>query len=336
VPLNCGDLFSTTEVQALTGAPAPIDADESTAPSYLEALAARQFGLLECRWDGAGTGDNMSYAARLSVEIAPDASASFDKFFAADMASTFEQHTAPVENSAGDRSGYWCVTDVSQNSGGLGPDCRAEMLLGSYWVSIRLNEANPVAEAGASATMRSALGTVATKLRAAGHAKRAWIGSPAKAPAFCTSSASTTQVQTIFTDPGLTIVRDNNVVTPGAFQVPQFAETYSTCSWQETSGNVGHGIIYVSLLAGASWAFPGFKPTEPSDSITADSSYQPIAVAGASFAQETCPLVRETGGTACDAYLLTGGTVVQVLFDGAAVTQNEAILSKLVTAISAS
>ncbi|HEY5319276.1 MAG TPA: hypothetical protein VIJ76_00220, partial [Galbitalea sp.] len=279
VPLKCADLFTPATVAALVGAPVTISRDESTPPAYLDDVANAQLGVLPCQWVG-GDAFEAGYTANVSVYIAPDSSAGFVANLSADLAEHPAQSAPPILNSAGDKSGYWCeAAGVSGDS----PECRGQMLVGSYWVSVILSAVAPATAAIATANTQKILATVATRLRAAGSPKTTvWATSASTPPGFCTDPNATSQVRTIFAAPRLTLY-------PGGkrtFDASSIAldGLVAECNW--TDPGCSSGTVDIELLAGGAWVFPGFAPVPSVDGFVR--SYSPVTIPGASSALMGC------------------------------------------------
>jgi hypothetical protein len=96
------------------------------------------------------------------------------------------------------------------------------------------------------------------------------------------------------------------------------------CMWSDPA----EGSVYVELLAGGSWVFPGWKPTPAIDSVV--DSYAPVTVPGASSA------VMGTGEGSCEAYLAVGTTTVDISMNDLGTAKNITALAAFAKAIAAS
>ena len=97
-------------------------------------IAQLQFGALSCEWDLT-----RSVGATLQIDVAPDSKSEFEGNFAAIMADqSIVSHPSATMNVAGDQSGYWCISDIQSLGADGTPTCDAEMLVGNYWVGVRV------------------------------------------------------------------------------------------------------------------------------------------------------------------------------------------------------
>jgi hypothetical protein len=324
VPLQCADLLSEASWKALAGTAAKVDRDESTAPTNIESIALLQYGALSCDWDGTYTSSTSNPGSELQVVVAPDSKAEFVSRFAAIMADqTQSTHPTATENVAGDQSGYWCGMDVDALGADYNlPICDAEMLISNYWVSIQVSTVNGLSRPQLTAGLAKAMIDVAARLATAGPAPMQWVAPAATPPGFCTDSTSTASVQTI--------VGDRKLVAYPMGPSDVYASTIglvgraARCMWSDPQG----GEVDIDLLAGGSWAFPGFAPIAPGDSIIR--SYAPMTVPGVSSALVGC------AGGGCDAYLVVGSTAVEINYNDPGAARNPALLAALAAAIAAS
>jgi hypothetical protein len=319
VPLKCADLFSPATVALLVGAPVNVLRDESTPPGNLQDVAAAQLGVLGCDWAG-GDGFEAGYLADLSVYIAPESRAGFTANFSHDLAEAPEAAGAPVKNTAGDKSGYWCE---AQGRSGDSPLCSAQMLVGSYWVSVSFSAVAPATAATATANTQKILAMVATQLRAAGPPETTvWAAPASTPPGFCTDPNSTVEVRKILAAPGLTVYPTGQRILDASRAALDGHDVY--CLWSDSK----EGSASVELLASGSWIFPGFAPVAAGDSIV--QSYAPVAVPGASSALMGC------GQGGCEAYLAVGTTAVDISMVDLGTAKDIVALAAFAEAIAAS
>ncbi|HMH59126.1 MAG TPA: hypothetical protein VK537_08095 [Galbitalea sp.] len=319
VPLKCSDLFTPSSVAVLVGAPVQVFRDETTPPGYLYDVANAELGVLGCEWAG-DEGSEAGYFADVTVYIAPDSGAGFQANYSSDLAESPANAGSPVENTAGDKSGYRCA---AQGRSDETPLCTAQMLVGSYWVTVDLSAVAPATAVTASVSTQKVLTRVVAQLHAVGLPKTtAWVAPASTPPGFCTDPGRTAEVRTIMDAPGL-------VVFPSAkrsFDATTIASERRDvgCMWTDPA----EGYIGFDLLAGGSWVFPGWEPTPASDAVV--DSYAPVTVPGASSA------LMGSGGGACEAYLAVGTTAVEISMNDLGTAKNIAALSAFATAIAAS
>jgi hypothetical protein len=322
--VGCADLLGSTTVLALAGVNAKILQDENSAPSNMQSIAQQQYGAEDCVWDGEYTGVGTSTGAYLSVSIAPGAKAAFESQFSELMATTTgPSHPAATENVAGDQSGYWCATDPDI----LGADqpsltCDAEMLVGDYWVGINLGNVSGRTGTQLMEGLATALKHIASALNTAGAPKTIlWRSPETIPPAFCSDSASTATVRAIMGAPSLA------VYPAGKWSVSAsrigLDGRHAVCYWTSPTA----GSVDVELLAGGSWAIPGFKPVL-GDSVV--QSVSPVTVPGAASALLGC----DSGS--CSAFLAVGPTAVELDFDDLGASKDIPALTAFAKAIAAS
>ncbi len=173
--------------------------DEATALGYLQDAANAQLGVLGCECAG-GEQFEAGYLADVRIFIAPDSSSTFAAnypSFAAGAPAGFEPL---VENTVGDKSGYRCE---AQGLGSDSPPCQAQMLVGSYWVTVSISALAP-----ASAS-----------------------------PEFCSNPGATAQVRSIFAAPGLALYPAGKRTFDDASIA--LAGRDSACAWTDPQGLYG-------------------------------------------------------------------------------------------------
>ena len=300
-----------------------VELDESTPPTALTSVAQQQYGALDCEWDGLA--DANAPGSILDVSVAPDAATQFDHNFDAIMKDEIlgQPHPAATEGVAGDKSGYWCLTEVDQ----LGSDedlpvCDGEMLVGSYWVSVQVSTVNNETRAQLIAGITALLSDAATKLAGIGAAVPQWSAPQTTPPALC-SQANTAAVRSAFGNA-------NWVFTAGPTP-PTYASSiglvgvYAACRWDTPTASG----VYFGLVAGGSWSKTSLNP-QPPDQSGVGAAYTPIAISGAAGSIESC------GGEECDAYLFVGKTVVEVDYPDPGTARRPMVLAAITKIIAAS
>lgn len=320
VPLKCGDLFTTTAIATLVGAPVKVARDETTPPAYIGEVANDQLGVLGCHWAG---GEPMEFGntADVTVYIAPNSSEGFAANYSKDLADVPAKAQKPVENTAGDKSGYWC--EASGLSDGV-PLCTAQMLVGSYWVTASLSALAPATASSAGAGLQKVLDTIADRLSAAAQPVPAWVAPATTPPAFCTAPSSTAEVRSIFGAPGYAVSPEGTRYLDAssiAFDGPG-----ASCSWVDSRDKVGS--LNVDLLASGSWVFPGFAPHPAIDGVV--QSYSSATIPGANYALLGC----DEG--LCEAYLAIGTTLAHINMNDLGTAKNVTALAALAKDIAAS
>jgi hypothetical protein len=326
VPVGCAELLDHASWQDLAGETARVDHDENTAPTDIPSIAQFQYGALSCDWDGLYGNSAASPGSELQIDVAPDARSEFENSFTAIMADqSASSHPTATENVAGDRSGYWCATNLDANGADANlPICEAEMLVSNYWVSIEISTVNKLSRAQLTAGLTTALTEIAAKLRAAVPPTQQWVLGAATPPGFCTDPASTASVRAIFGDPTLDLEKMTAPLTDASSV--GLVRPYARCYWNTPS----YGYVWVDLLGGGSWAIPTLSPVATGDSPFAGQTYTPLAVAGATSAKAAC-----TQG-ACNAYLAVGTTAVNVSWADLGTAKNIAALGAFAKAVAAS
>jgi hypothetical protein len=219
-----------------------------------------------------------------------------------------------VKNTAGDRSEYSC----RESNGGY--FCSAEMLVGSFWASANLVQPLPVKALAADAAMQQILVKTATEIRAAGSAKPAWISPSLTGLQFCTDPKNTATLRMIFGTSDITL-SPRPVRAFSAYSIAQNVKPWAGCTWATASG---YPTIAISLLAGGSWAFPGFVPIQPGDFVIG--AYAHTTIPGAS------PAYISNGDGRSEAHLVVGTTVIHVLVSDLGATKNTQALAKFAAA----
>lgn len=318
VPIKCASLFTPDVSSTLVGVPVTAKQDENTAPFELTSIAARQAGDLHCLWGGTDTQDG-GFIAQLSVDIAPDAAAGFTSNIP-----LIENESPPTAtNTAGDKSEYQC--DVQGDYG-----CSANMLVGTYWVSVYLGDlgVGNVTQTMANHNIQQALTTVASALQNA-TALPAW-NPPGTLPGFCSQPGILAKIQAAVgeTDFAVTGI---DTGPADASSYAQLAGTYAQCGWGSTSTSQKFTSVQIGILKGGSWALPAMVGVQDPQ-LYMTPAYVSISIPGADAAVASC----STGSNQCIVYLTIGKALVNVELDDPGMTQVTAVLSALVTDIKAS
>jgi hypothetical protein len=320
VQLACADIYRPTDVAALVHSPVKVITDETTTPTSLQDIANAQYGVLDCEWAG-GYGTELGNTAELSINIAPNATSLYSQYASGALKDVPVGAGKVVANSAGDQSGYWC-----EASGVMGgdPECRAEMLVGSYWASVTISASSPATAASTGSALQGILTKLAGQLRSAPQPIPQWVSPANGVPSICSSSDGTARVRSIFSAPGYT-VHDLNPESLDAYNLSGIGRLAS-CYWQDSDGTAG--ALDIELLAGGSWVFPDFTPTPAVDGLVR--SYPATTVPGASSALLGC------AEGSCEGYFAIGTTLARIDFNDQGATKNREHLAALVAAIAKS
>ena len=154
VPLTCSSLYSDAAVTPLIGVAVHSHIDETTLPTNIIDITARQYGNLVCLWGGQDRTDG-GYDQNLTIEISPDAATGFN----ANIHGLETIEGAPTaENTAGDKSEYYCGVQGEWQ-------CSANMLVGTYWVTASIqNLAATVSQSTANSRIQGVLTKVAGEI----------------------------------------------------------------------------------------------------------------------------------------------------------------------------
>ena len=319
VPVTCSSLFSAATSSTLVGVPVVARQDETTVPIDLVGITARQDGELHCLWGGQDTQDG-GYVAQLQIDIAPDAQAGFTS----NLAAIEGQSPPTAKNTAGDKSEYQCGVQ-----GDFG--CSANMLVGSYWVTIYLGDLGvaTVTQTEANDHMQQALTTVASALKSA-TVLPAWTA-PGTLPGFCSESGNLAMVQTAVGETDFAVT-GTDAGPADAQSYAQLPGVYSQCGWGSTNSSQKFTSVQIGILKGGSWALAGMVGATDPGLYMFGGAYQSISVPGADAAVALC----STGVNECIVYLTIGKALVYVELDDPGLPQVTAVLGKLVTDIKAS
>ena len=320
VQLKCADLYSVDAVAKLIEATPTIADDETTAPAFLDNVAAAQFGTLLCQWEGPD-GTEVSAAEDLAISIAPDSAAAYTTHSAEDLKPG--KSAKLFTSTAGDQSGILC-----RSYGAIESWCDAQMLVGTYWVSVTVSAAN--ASGGPDPTIsgvadetRGVLSNVAGQLAAAPHPLAEWVAPATTPPAFC-GDASTAKVRSIFGVPSYTLAASSSPYID-AQSVATIGKTAS-CTWNDSKKKAES--FTIELLAGGSWVYPGFKTTPYADGEVR--TFSSVQIPGTGGADLGC------AESACESTFAVGSTLVNVDFNDLGSAKNKTALASLAAAIAAS
>jgi hypothetical protein len=318
VPITCASLFSAGVSSTLVGVTVVSRQDQTTVPTGITSIAALQYGTLHCLWGGHDTQDG-GYVAQLAVDIAPDAFAGFT----ANIPVIESQSPPTAENTAGDKSEYQC--DVQGDFG-----CSANMLVGSYWVTVYLGDlgVGTVSQAVANSHMQQALSTIASALRTT-TVLPAW-NPPGTLPGFCAAPGSLAKVQAAVDETDFAVTGQDNAPAD-ASSYAQLPGVYAQCGWGSTNSSEKFTSVQIALLRGGSWALPALNGLSDPQ-LYMLGAYSTMSVPGADSAVGSC----STGVNECVVFLAIGTTLVYVELDDPGTAQVTSALSSLVTAIKAS
>lgn len=315
-------MFNDATVAALMGTPVVYHIDQTTNPVDIIDIVARQYGSLICLWGGSGRTDG-GYDENLTVEVTPDAAAGY----AANAQYFTAEETPAIQNTAGDQSVYGCSVDGQFQ-------CLGNMLVGSYWVTVNLQDIGntTLAQATATGRMQVVMSSVAGDLKNT-TAPAAWNPPGAELPSFCSDNTSTAAVNSALgvTDFTVTGVDSGPADAQSYTQQPG---TYDQCSWGDTeSGSSSSSFSYLSLamLKGGAWVMAELPGESDSRSYQLG-AYSSITIPGADAAASSC----STGADQCDVYFTIGSVLYNVDLDDPSASLVNAALAKIVVDIKAS
>jgi hypothetical protein len=318
VPVTCASLFTAAVSSTLVGVPVTAREDETTVPTSLPSIAARQAGELHCLWGGQDQQDG-GFVAELELDIAPDAAAGFST----NVPAIESQSPPTAKNTAGDQSTYTCGVQ-----GDFG--CSADMLVGTYWVSVYLGDlgVTNMSQTAANTHMQQALTTIAAALKSA-TPLQAW-NPPGALPGFCTESDALAKVQTA--------VGESDFAATGIDSAPADAQSwaqqtavYAQCGWGGTNTSAKFTSVQLAFLKGGSWALPALSGAHD-PMLYMLGAYAPLTVPGADSAMAAC----STSVNECVVFLTLGKTLVYIDLDDPGTAQVTSVLGALVTDIKAS
>jgi hypothetical protein len=315
VPLKCADLMTPATVAAVVGVSVTVTTDESTPAKYLGDLASAQLGSLACVWSGQDGSDYGPFA-REAIYIAPDSSNAFSANYAKNMSDVPAGYAATVTNTVGTESGYRCGSAPEFDGDGESFGCDAQMLVSSYWVSVYVSGVAPSTTATVTSGTESILTAVAERLRTAGEPRTtAWVPSTTSTPNFCASSSAAAAVNTAM---GVSDFAPAPAPTP-----PVDAGSVALDGRDDscTFTSATRGAVNIQLLAGGSWAFPGFHPVGLPDDVV--QTFASASVPGVTGLELGC-----SQGD-CEAYFAVGSTAAFVSFSDLGPAKNTAAIAAL-------
>lgn len=164
LPLACADLFSAEEASALVLEEVSVIEDESSVRN-LSAIAARQAGLLYCRWGGEDATDN-SPNFRLDVSILPDAAEAFD-------VGVWQVDDGATVYPAGSTTSEYRCYQILESYGA----CFVNVLVDGFWARAELSnrgEESGFTSAVADTTLMSIVDTLTAAIEGAAAPRAAW------------------------------------------------------------------------------------------------------------------------------------------------------------------
>ena len=319
VPVKCSALFSDAAVSALIDSPVSVHRDASTIPVIMPDITQRQYGSLRCVWGGEV--EDSGFVEDLTLDITPDAKAGF----IANLSGFSNENPPVVTNSAGDQS----VSGCDGSGGAL--SCVANMLVGNYWVTASLTniEDTTLSQATSNTRIQQVLTTVAAALKNA-TAAPAWVPPGSALPTFCSSGASTAQVNTALGVTDFASVGEDEAETDAA-SYTQLAGTYTQCAWGTGSTTEPFTFLEVAMLEGGAWIIPELPGQKNTENYTLD-TYTALTVPGATAAAGDCSLSADS----CEVALSIGSLLVVVDMDDPSTAQSSAALAAIVADIKAS
>jgi hypothetical protein len=319
VPVKCGALFTDAAASALIDSPINIHQDASTIPVAITDITQRQYGSLHCVW--AGDAQDSGYAEDLQLDITPDAKAGF----VANLSGFANENPPVVTNSAGDQSVYGC----DATGGAL--NCVANMLVGDYWVTASLTDIGDttISQATSNTRIQQVLTTAAAALKNT-TAGPAWVPPGAALPTFCSSNASTAQVNTALGVSDFALVGEDEQETDAA-SYTQLAGTYTQCAWGTGSTTEPFTFLEVAMLKGGAWIIPQLPGQKDTYNYMLD-TYSSMSVPGATAAAGDCSVPANE----CEVALSIGSLLVVVNLDDPSTAQSSAALAAIVADIKAS
>jgi len=319
VPVKCSGLFADAAASALIDSPIKVHRDAASIPVNITDITQRQYGSLHCIW--GGDAQDSGYVADLQLDITPDAKAGF----VANLSGFANENPPVVTNSAGDQSVYGC----DATGGAL--NCVANMLVGDYWVTASLTNIgdSTVSEATANTRVQQVLTTVASALKNT-TAGPAWVPPGSALPTFCSSNASTAQVNTALGVSDFALVGDDQPETDAA-SYAQLSGTYTQCAWGTGSTTEPFTFLEVAMLKGGAWIVPEL-PGQTNTENYMLGTYTALTVPGATAAAGNCSLPANE----CEVALSIGSLLVVVNLDDPSTAQSSAALASIVADIKAS
>ena len=314
LPLGCDDLLSTAVVDTTVGSSAVVlQRDEDAAPTSVSDIAARQNGTLQCVWGGKYQTDG-GYDDGLTLEIAVDAADAYAHYVPLFDA---QSRGTPVVNTVGAKSEYLCGGGSNEFW------CTGNMLVGTTWVSIGLQDSSkPGATVAVAKTrMQKTMTTVATEL-ASITVLPAWNAPASTVSPFCANVADhTAAVRRLLAAPKLKIDDlSDQFAKPDASVTASSANAIVSCGWN------GEGYLGVDELPNGAWAMPTLVADPPL--LEGIGTYVPVTVTGADSA-----LFVHGGEGASSAIFTIGANLYDISFNEYGTKKDTAILDGIVAAI---
>lgn len=297
VPLKCSQLFTVDAARALVGYPVSVKADETTTPVDIYAIAARQAGTLSCVWGGHGlAGETAGYNDQLEVDIAPDASTAY----ATNVAAIYAGTSPTSVNTPGVKSESLC--DLTSYF-----FCGAEMLVGTYWVSVQLqNDYNlTISSDVANTRIQQVLTIAAATLRDAKPAA-AWKPPASKLPTICSSTHSRATLQKILGMTALEPTPTTSGATDAYFSA--FSGAASCQSRDDLATETGIAkVIYVDfeVLKGGAWSLQALVRSPHNSEYFG--TYRAVKIPGTNAAVLACSISSD-----CSAIVAINNNVIEI------------------------
>jgi hypothetical protein len=300
LPLTCDQLLSAATVTGLFATPVSLRQDQDASPGSFIEVAARQAGGLHCVW-GGGTGTDNGYDSTVVLSVIPNGVADYG-------ANSWTTVDGPdvVVDTAGDHSRYSCDAPNAQFL------CKAELLVGQYWVSMRYaNGADPAPSAGTpAALLQGVLERLTTAIRSA-SSPRAAFHAPANAwsgSGFCAADGLG-RVRAAFGAPALA---SRALQFEGPYDAQLIAvgrSPLTQCGWGIPNGE-GSSVtgVDVEVIPGAAWALREQLAKPPSDYYYG--TQQPTTIARATAATIACNSID------CEAFLSVDSSWVDISVEG--------------------
>ena len=320
VPLQCGSLFTSTAATALVGVPVTASVDESTKPADVSDVADVQRGILTCTWGGKDKTDS-GYDQALSIYVEPDGA----EDFATNLAYLKKGFADAQTNTFGDESTYGCGS-------GDGFDCAANVLVGSYWLTVDLHDFDSLHQASkltVESRIKQVLTIVVPALQSAGEASAPWIAPVGAISSYCTKKNNVVDARKAFGSPGLSYDSDPPQPFGDVSTIAESGADYASCAWYQL-GDTPKGQssdASVGILHGGGWAIPQFVADPPTQWYVG--TYKVVSVPGTTGAVLAC------NNADCDAIVGIGTDAVEIAFSNLGTVRNLNGLTAMVAAIAA-
>ena len=311
--LKCASLFAIPNVANwMADTHAALKVDETTAPSDIVKIAAKQYGTLSCEWGGKYQTDG-AYEDALYVSIATDALDAYE-------ANPLDENGQSHSYTAGTKSAYTCTEESGQFQ------CTADLLVGTTWASFFLQneDGSTVTSTLLTSRVKGMLDSLAGQITAAPPALAAWVAPASASPSFCTSTGRTAVVRTIFANPAL---KQSVYQGGGGAQDAQYgpvSKYVGDCTWE--NGTHDDQSLEIQSLQGGAWALPVIAAAQPYTDYLG-TKFAPVTVTGADSAVLGC------GGPSnqCDALIAIKGNAYEVGFEHKDAATDISRLATLVT-----